>query len=253
MESVELLDALAYLMCLLGCKAFLWIRWYGSPYGRYSSQYSGPCVPVRAAWVLQELPSLAWPLLECACASAVRLDRLPNRVLLAMFLVHYIYRTLIFPFVIRGGKPTPLFTCVTAFLFCLYNGYLQSRYLSHYAVYAEDWVTQPCFLAGFALWLTGMLVNIHSDHILRNLRKPGESNYKIPRGGLFEYVTAANYLGESVEWFGFALASWSLQGAAFALFTFCVLLSRAMHHHRWYLEKFEDYPKSRKILIPFLY
>ncbi|XP_023560586.1 3-oxo-5-alpha-steroid 4-dehydrogenase 1 isoform X2 [Octodon degus] len=219
MESVELLDALAYLMCLLGCKAFLWIRWYGSPYGRYSSQYSGPCVPVRAAWVLQELPSLAWPLLECACASAVRLDRLPNRVLLAMFLVHYIYRTLIFPFVIRGGKPTPLFTCVTAFLFCLYNGYLQSRYLSHYAVYAEDWVTQPCFLAG----------------------------------GLFEYVTAANYLGESVEWFGFALASWSLQGAAFALFTFCVLLSRAMHHHRWYLEKFEDYPKSRKILIPFLY
>lgn len=38
------------------------------------------------------------------------------------------------------------------------------------------------FSVGFCLWLIGMLVNIHSDHILRNLRKPGETGYKIPRG-----------------------------------------------------------------------
>lgn len=253
MECVELLDALAYLMCFMGCTAFWLIQWFGSPYGRYSSHWPGPWVPPRAGWLLQELPSLAWPLFECARASSLRLDRLPNRVLLAMFVVHYVHRTLIFPLLIRGGKPTPLYTFVIAFVFCLYNGYLQSRYLSQYAVYTEDWVTQPCFRAGFALWLTGMLINIHSDHILRNLRKPEETGYKIPRGGLFDYVTAANYLGESVEWCGFALASWSLQGAAFALFTFSVLLSRAKHHHRWYLEKFEDYPKSRKIMIPFLY
>ena len=35
---------------------------------------------------------------------------------------------------------------------------------------------------GSALWLIGMLINIHSDHVLRNLRKPGETGYKIPRG-----------------------------------------------------------------------
>lgn len=98
-----------------------------------------------------------------------------------------------------------------------------------------------------------MVVNIHSDHILRNLRKPGDTGYKIPRGGLFEYVTAANYLGEIVEWFGFALASWSPAGGAFALFTISTLLTRARQHHQWYHEKFEDYPKSRKILIPFVY
>ena len=27
-----------------------------------------------------------------------------------------------------------------------------------------------------------MAINIHSDSILRNLRKPGETTYKIPRG-----------------------------------------------------------------------
>uniref|UniRef100_A0A8C5ZRF6 3-oxo-5alpha-steroid 4-dehydrogenase (NADP(+)) n=1 Tax=Marmota marmota marmota TaxID=9994 RepID=A0A8C5ZRF6_MARMA len=160
--------------------------------------------------------------------------------------------TLIFPYLIRGGKPTLLYSWAMAFVFCTYNGYLQSRYLSQYAVYADDWVTQPRFLTGFALWLLGMLINIHSDHILRNLRKPGEIGYRIPRGGLFEYVSGANYFGETVEWCGFALASWSLQGGAFALFTFCILLARANNHHQWYLEKFEDYPKFRKIIIPFL-
>ncbi|XP_004845214.1 3-oxo-5-alpha-steroid 4-dehydrogenase 1 isoform X4 [Heterocephalus glaber] len=218
-EELRLLDAFAYLMMLTGCVCFALLLRLSSPYGRYASQWPGPRVPARVAWALQELPALAWPLLECTCASPQRLDRLPNRVLLAMYLVHYVHRSLIFPFLIRGGKPMPLVTCVLAFLFCTCNGYLQTRYLSWYAVYAEDWVTQPCFLAG----------------------------------GLFEYITAANYLGEVVEWCGFALASCSLQSGAFALFTLTVLLPRAKQHHRWYLEKFEDYPKSRKILIPFLY
>lgn len=39
-----------------------------------------------------------------------------------------------------------------AFVFCTYNGYLQSRYLSHYAVYADDWVTDPRFLTGAYPW-----------------------------------------------------------------------------------------------------
>lgn len=80
--------------------------------------------------------------------------------------------------------------------------------------------------------LVGMVINIHSDHILRNLRKPGDTGYKIPRGGLFEYVSSANYFGELVEWCGFALASWSLQGVVFALFTLCALFTRARQHHQ---------------------
>lgn len=35
---------------------------------------------------------------------------------------------------------------------------------------------------GSLLWLVGWLVNMHSDHILRNLRQPGETGYKIPTG-----------------------------------------------------------------------
>ncbi|KAB1281336.1 3-oxo-5-alpha-steroid 4-dehydrogenase 1 [Camelus dromedarius] len=248
-----LLDALAYLECALGFVSYVLLRVVGSPYGRYASPHSAFPVPARAAWVLQELPSLALPLLACAGARAERLNRWPNCILLGMFLIHYAQRTLIFSLLIRGGKPTPLYSFVLAFVFCTYNGYLQSRYLSQYAVYSDDWVTDPRFLTGFVLWLVGLLINIHSDHVLRNLRKPGETGYKIPRGGLFEYISAANYFGEVVEWCGYALASWSIQGWAFALFTFCTLVTRAQQHHQWYLDKFEDYPKFRKAMIPFLF
>jgi len=42
-----------------------------------------------------------------------------------------------------------------------------------------------CF-AGLAVFATGMFINMQADNILLNLRKPGESGYKIPKGGMFE-------------------------------------------------------------------
>lgn len=247
----RLLDHLAILMA--GCSVPIMVLGMilGSYYGRYSKGSSHCKVPARLAWALQELPALVVPLL-CAWAGGGHLHCWPNRILLAMFVAHYVQRSLIFPFLIRGGKPAPFAIFLSAAIFCAFNGYLQGRYLSRFAVYPDDWVTDPHFVLGGILWLTGLVINIHSDHILRNLRKPGETGYKIPRGGLFEYVSAANYFGEVVEWCGFALASCSLQACSFVFFSFCFLFSRAYHHHRWYQEKFKDYPKSRKILIPFL-
>ena len=110
---------------------------------------------------------------------------------------------------------------------------------------------------GIVMFFTGMGINIYSDSTLLNLRgKPvngRRQGYKIPRGGVFEYVSCANYFGEILEWSGFALASGTVAGAAFALFTFCNIGPRAYNHHKWYLSKFEDYPKSRKAVIPFIW
>ena len=98
-----------------------------------------------------------------------------------------------------------------------------------------------------------MAINWHSDDILRNLRKPGDEGYRIPRGGAFELVSGANFFGEIVQWSGFALASWSLPGLAFALFTFSNIAPRGASHHQWYLQAFKDYPPSRRAVIPFLW
>ena len=37
------------------------------------------------------------------------------------------------------------------------------------------------------------------------------------------------------------------------IFTFCNIGPRAYNHHKWYLQKFEDYPKSRKAVIPLIW
>jgi 3-oxo-5-alpha-steroid 4-dehydrogenase 1 len=84
------------------------------------------------------------------------------------------------------------------------------------------------------------------------LRSDGTPGYRIPRGGAFEYVSAANYFGEIVLWTGWAVMSWTAAGALFAIFTVSNLLPRALSHHRWYREQFADYPRERRALIPWL-
>ncbi|XP_075682887.1 3-oxo-5-alpha-steroid 4-dehydrogenase 1 [Rhinoderma darwinii] len=245
-----LLELMSSFMVLMAVLSYILLRFIRVPYGRYSSRLFGPPVPVRLAWFLQELPSLAVPVYYLFVHREVGA---PTKVLMGAFICHYIHRTLIFPFLIRGGKPTPLASFCLAVMFCCYNGYLQSSYLCKHAGLPANWTYDPRFILGITLFICGMFVNIHSDNVLRNLRKPGETGYKIPRGGLFEYVSGANFLGEIIEWSGFAIACWSYPGTAFAIFTLLVLLSRAQQHHEWYIEKFEDYPKARKILVPFIY
>ncbi len=122
------------------------------------------------------------------------------------------------------------------------------------APYPAGYTSTPRFMCGVSLFFLGMAINIHSDSILINLRKPGETGYKIPTGGMFEFVSGANFFGEIVEWTGFAIACWSLPATAFAVFTFCNTGPRGHQHHNNYLEKFKDaYPKQRKALIPFLW
>lgn len=118
------------------------------------------------------------------------------------------------------------------------------------APYGPGWLADPRFLAGLAIFATGFALNIHSDNILLRLRKLGGPGYSIPRGGAFRYVSCPNYLGELLEWAGWALATWSLGGLAFFACTAANLVPRALSHDRWYRERFEDYPRGRKAVIP---
>ena len=82
----------------------------------------------------------------------------------------------------------------------------------------------------------------------------GGPKYSVPRGGLFELVTAANYPGEIVEWWGYALVSWTVPALAFALFTTGYLTGCASELHDGNLQRFGDrYPKSRRRIIHFLF
>ena len=248
------LDTYGWLVALefaLAVPTLLSLFFVVAPYGRHERAGWGPSIPARVGWIVMESPAV-WFFVLVYFQGANALRPVPL-VFLAMWQLHYVYRSFVFPFLIRAeGRRMPLTIPAMAILFNLLNNYVNARWISSVGSYPADWLSSPRFLLGLALFLGGFALNVASDRTLRNLRAPGETGYKIPRGGAFELVTAPNYLGEIVEWTGWAIATWSPAGLAFAVYTFANLAPRALSHHRWYRERFPDYPRDRKALLPFL-
>ena len=144
----------------------------------------------------------------------------------------------------------PMVIVFSAIFFSFINGYIIGYYLGNFATYTTSWLNDPRFIIGISLFFIGVFINISSDNKLIKLKKPGETGYKIPFGGLFKYLSVPNLFGEIIEWTGYAIATWSLPTASFAIWTFANLLPRGMDHHKWYLQNFKDYPKERKAIIP---
>lgn len=238
----------------LAAVTFLALFFITAPYGRHAEKSRLPSIDATLGWLLMEAPSALVPL---ACfALSDRKDSPGAIALLLLWEAHYVHRAFVFPFRRRGGeKRMPISIPLSAFAFTSVNAYLNGRWiftLAPASAYDAAWLRDPRFLLGAALFAAGYFINQQSDHILFHLRKPGETGYKIPKGGLYGLVSCPNYLGEIIEWSGFALASWSLPGLCFALWTVANLLPRAVAHHRWYQEKFPEYPRERRAIIPYL-
>lgn len=222
-----------------------------APYGRHRRDGFGPGVPARAAWMLFESPAV---FLMAAVALARGLESAAAVALFALWHLFYVNRALIWPLRARtGGKTVPLVIVAAAFGFQLLNAPLNAIAISGAGALPDGWLADPRFLAGAALFLAGFAINLRADAVLRALRAPGEGGYRVPRGGLYERVSCPNYLGEIVAWCGWALASWSLAGLAFAVYTVANLAPRALAHHRWYRARFPDYPPERRALVPWLW
>ena len=236
----------------LAILTFISLFFITAPYGRHGRGGWGPEVNQRLGWVLMELPAcVLWLAIFFMGEHALEVAPL---VLMSLWQAHYINRTFIFPLRIKAeGKTTPFSIVLTAVVFNSLNAYINARWVSQLGHYDGSWLFDVRFIVGALLFALGFAINQHADWVLMNLRKPGETGYKIPRGGLYTYITCPNYFGEVLEWTGFAIASWSLPGLAFALYTFANLAPRARDHHRWYKQKFSDYPSERRVLIPFVW
>jgi protein-S-isoprenylcysteine O-methyltransferase Ste14 len=242
---------LAYGVIGVGVVTFLVLFFITAPYGRHTRGGWGPTLSNRLGWLIMESPAaLAFAGIYAVGKHAT--EPVPL-VLCALWLTHYVHRAFIFPFRLRSAKkPMPISVMSMAIVFNGINAYLNARWISDLGSYGTDWLRDPRFVAGVIAFVGGMAMNIQSDNILFALRKPGESGYRIPEGGAYRWVTSPNYLGELIEWAGWAMATWSLAGLSFFLFTFANLVPRAIAHHRWYRETFPEYPKSRRAVIPWL-
>jgi protein-S-isoprenylcysteine O-methyltransferase Ste14 len=231
---------------------FFYLLYVPAPYGRHVREGWGPSIPNRIGWILMETPAVLTILICYLISPSEHIGA--AWAFLLVWETHYLYRTYVFPFRLQTrGKRMPVLIAVSGMVFNVVNGYLNGRYLSYLGpVYGVAWLSDPRFLVGALLFFLGLAVNVHSDIILQRLRSNGSTGYRIPRGGLYRWVSCPNYLGEIIEWTGFAILTWSLPGLLFAVWTFANLAPRAVANHRWYRQHFPDYPKTRKALIPYL-
>ena len=219
-----------------------------APYGRHFVSGWGPGLSNRLAWMLMELPAV---LVIAGLVLSQPATRTPQVLLpLALWEFHYLYRTLVFPVLMRPSHRTfPVVLVLFAIGFNCLNGYNNAEALS---AMAESTASRfPIhFIIGFVVFTAGFIIHSHSDWIIRNLRQPGETGYRIPSGGLFRWVSSPHYLGEIIQWIGWAVLTWSWAGVAFALFTVCNLAPRALSNQVWYRRQFTDYPRQRRVLVP---
>ena len=238
---------------LLGVVSFVLLSFISAPYGRHLRPGWGPTLNATALWVVMEAPSpISFAVVFLMSDNAF--EPVPL-FLMGMYMFHYVYRSFIYPFRMRGGhKQKPVVTGALAFAFNTANGSTNAFAITELSPHllSTDWFTDPRFLIGFLLFGTGYAINQQSDAILLNLRKPGESGYKIPQGGFYRWLSSPNYFGEIIEWIGFALAAWTVPAWVFAWFTTTNLVPRAFSNHRWYKEHFSEYQKNRRAILPFI-
>lgn len=219
------------------------------PYGRHTKTTWGPMINNSFGWMIMEAPSL---IVLWVSFLYFKSDQTPTIAYLPMALwsIHYFNRSFIFPFRLKNKKKLmPLVITGSSITFNGMNGFLNGLFL------AMSWfyISNITVVIGCSIFLTGMYINMKSDDILISLRKPGETGYKIPKGFLFEKVTAPNLFGEILEWLGFFIVAPSVASLSFWFWTMANLVPRARDHHQWYLDKFEDYPRDRKVVFPRIY
>lgn len=243
-------------MALTAVVVFVALHFVEAGYGVMYTRRWGVTVNNRIGWIMMEAPvfvamALLW------WFSGRRTETAPV-VMFLLFELHYFQRSFVFPFLIKGKGKMPLSIIVMGVVFNTLNALMQGGwifYVSPEGRYPVSWLWSWQFIVGTAVFFAGMWINIQSDSIIRNLRRPGDTGHYIPRGGMFRYVSSANYFGEWVEWTGFAILTWSWAGAVFSLWTFANLAPRACKLRQRYEKEFGDefIRLRRRSIIPFIY
>ena len=246
---LQIYEAILMPWIILGCITFLVLLKIPAPYGKFTKTNWGPMIPSQLGWFVMEIIS---PIMFAYFFLVGNTNK--NWVMWVFFICwvgHYTNRSIIYPLRQKNPAKMPLSIALFAFLFNVVNGFLNGYFLGSIQSYTMDYLSNWNFILGIILFLIGMRINMQSDTILLSLRSKNKG-YQIPKGGFFKYISYPNYFGEILEWTAFALMTWSWAGLSFMIWTMANLVPRAIKGHQWYHQQFDDYPKDRKAIFPFV-
>ena len=254
--SPVLFTYLLWVMSFLAIVVFICLYFITAGYGQFRTKRWGYSIDNRVAWFLMEAP-VFFVMLIIWCRAGFPFH-LPELILLGLFLVHYFQRSFVFPCLMKGHSRMPLSIMMIGIIFNVINGIMQGGGLFWFPIPAytqgASYLLRWNAIVGIIVFLFGMIVNWHSDYVIRHLRQPGDTRHYLPQAGFYRYVTSANYFGELVEWIGFAIAAANPAAWVFALWTGANLIPRAHAIHRKYHEEFGDEAVgTRRRIIPLVY
>ena len=169
-------------MAAIAAIVFIALYFVEAGYGMLFDKKWGVPIPNKIAWICMEAPVfivmfLLWN------GSERQFETVPFLIFL-FFELHYFQRSFIFPLLIKGKSKMPAGIMLMGITFNLLNGYMQGEWIFYLApqdMYTKSWLHSPQFIVGTILFFTGMAINIQSDHIVRHLRKPGDTNHYLPK------------------------------------------------------------------------
>lgn len=242
-------------MALTAVIVFIALYFVKAGYGIFRTKQWGFSINNKVAWVLMEAPVFIVMLYMWTSNGAS--TALPAFLAFLLFELHYFQRSFVFPLMMKGNSRMPIAIMAMGIVFNVINGLLigTSLFVFPPSQFNEGavYLTHPTAIAGIIVFFCGMGINIHSDHVIRHLRQPGDTRHYLPQKGFYRYVTSANYFGELVEWTGFALFCSTPAAWLFVVWTAANLVPRAAAIHKRYREEFGDAVGNRKRVIPFVY
>lgn len=250
-------------LALVGLVVFVALYFVDAGYGKMRTSKWGLAINNKIGWFLMETPVFFVVLYLWITSPYDAVKNAPYWVFLLIFEFHYFQRSFIFPLLLKGKSKMPIAIMAMSVIWNVFNGYVQGWWLFHLApqdptysrMYTAAWLTDPRFIIGTLIFIAGWCINMNSDHVIRHLRAPGDTKHYLPQKGMYRYVTSANYLGEIIEWLGFAILTWSLAGLLFFWFSCCNLVPRANSIYLKYEKEFPDQFDRKKLkrIIPFVY
>ncbi|KAK0704886.1 3-oxo-5-alpha-steroid 4-dehydrogenase-domain-containing protein [Lasiosphaeris hirsuta] len=253
------------------------ISWYGMGKTSVTSRLN---LPGRIGWMTMEAPGFLTLLYTMTTLPGqAGITDLPwqNKVLAALFVIHYSYRAILFPLIQPSMSPLHVVVWAAGLGFQVVNGCMIGSWLAAYGpTTPAAWAAQlPLgtlqFTAGITLFYFGLAANYYHDDELREIRrreaarqarlardngtsvKSVEKHYEIPQAGLFKIMLYPHYFVEWVEWCGFWLAAGlgCAPARCFVVNEVAAMLPRAVAGKKWYVERFgAEKIKNKWAVIP---
>ncbi|KAJ3207291.1 hypothetical protein HDU67_007578 [Dinochytrium kinnereticum] len=216
-------------------------------------------IPSRVGMIMLYSPSFLFALYAIFNLSA---SEVTSRILIVdiMIMIHFAKRVFESMFVhVYSGKMALKVACMIATAYTITS--VQTHFATAWSIAEEPALftnQSPIVLAvGIALFAVGIIGNFYHHIIMASWRSGksanGEKKYVVPHGGMFGLVACPHYFFEILIWLGISVTSSSMFGYTGVVTATAYLAMRSVKTTAWYREKMEDYPKTRKHLIPYLF